>query len=295
MIKGNFGDLIDPAIRKVFDDRYKMHPEQYSQVFQVMESDRHQELLSSIGSLGLANDVSEGAEIPYVDADQGFKATFTHGKVALGIQISQELLEDDLFSEVRLRSEALADAVRQKVETDAASVFNNGFSGGSSGPDGAQLFSASHVREDGGSSSESNTTTLALSDANLDTVLVNFQDTTGTKGETINLYPDLMVVPIELETTARVLLDSEGRTGTTNNDINVWRGSFDLFVWQYLTDNNNWFLLDRRNNPLHWFWRRKVAIKRDDKISSEIARWYAAARYSQGWRTWRGVYGVQGA
>lgn len=104
----------------------------------------------------------------------------------------------DLFAEVRLRSEALADAVRQKVEADGASVFNNGFSGGATGPDGAQLFSASHEREDGGSSSESNTTTLALNDGNLDTALVNFQDTTGTKGETINLYPDLLIVPIEL-------------------------------------------------------------------------------------------------
>lgn len=72
MIKGNFGDLIDPAIRKVFDDRYKMHPEQYSQVFQVMESDRHQELLSSIGSLGLAHDVSEGAEITNTEFPKKF-------------------------------------------------------------------------------------------------------------------------------------------------------------------------------------------------------------------------------
>ena len=51
-----------------------------------------------------------------------------------------------------------------------------------------------------------------------------------------------LLVPVALEQTGRVIINSEMLPGTAQNDVNTLRGSFSVLPWRYLTDTDGWFL-----------------------------------------------------
>jgi phage major head subunit gpT-like protein len=64
-------------------------------------------------------------------------------------------------------------------------------------------------------------------------------------GESLDIMPDLLVVPAGLEETARQILNADFISvsgGSTQS--NVWRGSARLLVVPRLVDSNNWYLFD---------------------------------------------------
>jgi len=240
----------------------------------------------------MAVEVNEGEEIPADDPAQGFDSTFTHYKVGRAFHISREMLEDDLYNVMAGKPKALADGIRRKVEYDCATLFDNASNTTYfTGPDGVALGSSSHPREDGGAA-QSNYTTSSLSESALEAGLIAMAEWLDGKGQKINVSPDLLIVPVEKDLEARILLESAGRTGTTHtNEINPYYGRLDIFVYHWLTDADDWYLLARQpENFLKFIWRRKPTLERDDQVSNEVARWFTTARFSLGWTDWRCIY-----
>jgi len=165
----------------------------------------------------MGRDVDEGEEIPVDDPVQGFDSTFTHKKVGLAFNISRETMEDDLFNVMAGKPAKLADGIRRKIETDAASIIINADNTTyATGPDGSAWAADAHAREDGGSATtQDNIETAALSEAALETAFVRFAGWLDGKGQKILVQPDLLVVQINKELEARVLLESAGRIATT--------------------------------------------------------------------------------
>ena len=93
--KPRYKTILNPAMRKIYDDVYNRFPEEYSKVFKLSTSDRHYEKFSSATGFGMATDVDEGEEIPYDDPVQGFDSTFTHKKIGRSFIVSRETLEDE--------------------------------------------------------------------------------------------------------------------------------------------------------------------------------------------------------
>ena len=52
-----------------------------------------------------------------------------------------------------------------------------------------------------------------------------------------------LVVPPDLEEAANVIANSELKSSSSLNDKNVFMGSFEVVVWDYLTDTNAWFIM----------------------------------------------------
>lgn len=84
----------------------------------------------------------------------------------------------------------------------------------------------------------------ALSSSTLETARVLIEDTNAVDevGDKVSIRPDTLIVPPGLEQTALVLLDSQLKPGTANNDINTHAASFAPITWRYLTDTDGWFL-----------------------------------------------------
>ena len=165
---------------------------------------------------------------------------FTHKKISQGFSVSTELLEDDSFKVIAKKPAELARALRMKVEYDSADLFNNATSSAKySGGDGKELIATDHPREDGGTA-WSNEGTAALSETALTDILVAMGEMLDGKGQKILIKPDTLIVPVELENTARILMETTGRTGGNHNDINVLKGKFDIFVYNWLTKILHW-------------------------------------------------------
>lgn len=297
MIRPNFQYNLDPAIRTIFFDRYALEPEVRPTVFVEQNSDRNIEEESGISGVGLLLETAELGALSYEDALQLFKTTYTHKKYALGIKISQELVEDDQKNSIRRLPEALARSTKRTTEFYAASVFNNAFNTSyTSYGDAKPLFSTSHTRVDGGTAqSNASATGITLTDPNLETARIAFRNQLDDKGMRISTTPKQLLVPINLGKAAKIIVNSSLRSGVADNDLNVYSGMFQIVEWEFLTSTTAWFLLGSKGDHLiTWNWRVRPQLKQDNSFDSDAALWKVRTRFSYGWSDWRSTWGSKG-
>lgn len=298
-------DLLDPSIRMIYGEELKAIPNKYSQIFNIFSSDKNNEKDSSASGLSKLVERSEGEAITYEDENQGYDVTYTHREFALGTSVTNVMWEDDQFNVINRKPRNLARAEMRTVEQSAADIFNNGFTAGGGGlatftsGDSVALFSTAHPRTDGGAN-QSNYTTADLAEDSLETAEVTMRSTLDDKGQLVLVQPDTLLVPPALEKEARILLESTGRVGTGNNDINPVQGKFKLIVWDYLGSaaggsDTAWFLLDSSLHQLNWFDRSNRGLEGPYyDFDTKTAKWTVDRRWSVGFSGWRGTYGSLG-
>lgn len=295
-IRPNFGDTLAPELATIFFDRYEMEPEMMPSIFKVKTTDRDKEMESAISGFSLLQQTAELGPLDYEDPTQMYKTTYTPLKYTKGFKVSQELVEDDQHNIIRGLPEALGKAAKRTQEYYAASVFNNGFTTTSTSyGDAKPLFSTSHPRADGGTAqSNASSTGLTLTEPNLETERIAFRKVLDDKGQRYMSLPNTLVVPVDLEKTANIIVNSTMRPGTANNDYNMYKGMFDVKVWEYITSTTAWFLMDMRNHLLTWFWRIRPEFKQDNAFDSDAALYKTRIRFAFGWSDWRGTRGSKG-
>ena len=104
--------------------------------------------------------------------------------------------------------------------------------------DGLPWFDGAHTIG-GGSSTYSNiSTSLALTEANLETVLTTMRHTNAVddRGDRVVIRPTHLVVPPALIFTANKILNSVQLPGSANNDVNPLQGALIPVSWRALTD-----------------------------------------------------------
>lgn len=295
-IRGQFQDELDPAIRKIFFDRYDEEPQVMPMVFNIMTSDRDSEQLSATTGFGKLQQTSELGALDYEDPVKMYKTTITHLKYTKGFKVSQELKEDDQHNVIAQMPRALAKSVVYTTEYWGASVFNNAFSTSyTSYGDGKPLASTLHSRADGGTAqSNASATGIVFSETNLETGRLALEKALNDKGEIVNFKADTLLVPIDLRKSAQIVTESTMRPGTANNDVNVYDGVFKVIPWRYLTSTTAWFLLDKSNHLVDWIWRVRPEFKSDFNFDADAALYKVRVRFGFGWADWRGVWGSKG-
>jgi phage major head subunit gpT-like protein len=105
--------------------------------------------------------------------------------------------------------------------------------------DGQAYFSAAHDLNPAGN--QSNLGSLALTADNFNTTRATMRSYTGEDGRPLAVNPNLLVIPPQLEKTAREILVAErGDSGSTN----IQQGQAEILVVPELTDANDWYVLD---------------------------------------------------
>ena len=293
--RANFADLLTPGFRKIFDDKFSEVPLVMDRIFNVQESGKDTEKDSAVTGFGLAVLTAEGAPIDYEDPIQMYDTTYTHLKYTKGFKITKEMYDDDLYGIMSKRPAALGKAMRRTAEDQASLVFRNGFSTSYLGADGLPLVSTKHARADGGTAqSNASATGIVFSETNLETGLLASRNQVDDKGMKIDVYPDTLLIPINLRKNAHLVIDSPMRSGTADNDMNIYKGSLNIIDWIYLTSTTAWFLIDKSEVELNWFWRERPQFKGDELFDTEYAVYKSTMRLSRGWSDWRGVWGSKG-
>lgn len=295
-IRGNFGDTLAPELAQIYFDRYEDEPETMPQIFNVETTDRSDEIDSAVTGFSLLQQTNELGALDYEDPNQMYRTVYTPLKYTKGFKVSEELWEDDQHNTIRNMPGALGKAAKRTQEYWAASVLNNAFSTNSTSyGDAKPLISTSHPRSDGGTAqSNASSTGLTLTESNLETVRIAMRKLYDDKGQRIVIKPDTLVVPVDLEKTASIIVNSTMRPGTANNDTNVYSGMFKVIGWEYLTSTTAWFLMDKRVSLLKWFWRIRPEFKQDNAFDSGAALYKTRMRFAFGWSDWRGINGSKG-
>lgn len=292
----NFADELDPAVREVFFDRYDREPQLMPLVFNVLTSDRDVEIDSATTGFGKLIQTSELGALDYEDPLKMYRTTYSHLKYAKGFKVSQELVEDDQHNVIMRMPKALAKAAVYTTEYYSAAILNNAFdSTKTSYGDAKPLCSTAHPRADGGTAqSNASSTGITLGETNIETGRLALRKQLDDKGEIIMLEDNTVIVPLDLEKTANILNKSEMRPGTANNDVNVYSGRYKVLAWRYITSTTAWFLSDRENHLLNFFWRIRPEFKNDFNFDADAALYKVRIRFSVGWSDWRGIWGSKG-
>jgi len=305
IIRGAFSDFylstMLPALRAMLWNRYRQYPKQFPEIFQVQTSERSIEQYSGMSGVGLFNTIEEGEAVLYDDPVQEFDKTFTHTRFGLGFKVSVDVVEDDKHNQVAKTTRELARSAFETQEIDAASTFNNGFSGSYNGPDGVPLFSASHpLVKAGGVQSNVLSVAADLDVSSLELALIDFELQKDSSGKLIHVPCKRVVTAAQNRFNVHEILKSTLRSDTANNATNALRyatdGMPEAFVWRYLTDPDAWFLTAAPGESgLVWFWRKKPYTKHAVDDDTETGKFSMRYKKSHGWYSFSGTYGTPGA
>ena len=291
IISENFGYLLDPGLRKIFMDEYQLPGSLIDQLYGMDKSSKAVEYDYAIGGLGDLEEFS--GTIPYGDFSGQYRTSYTHKEWVKGIKIERKLVDDDLYSVINKRPQTLALVAKRTKEKHGASVFNNAFNTSVfAGGDTLALCSSAHTHV-GTATTQSNTGTTALSKTSLSAARLAMRAYMDETDNLINASGDTLLVPPELEQTAWELIMSNREVNVADNTANFWKGRYKVLVWDYLTDTNNWFLMDSRYAKLFlkWFERIPVEFNKDKDFDTYISKWSTYCRYSYGFSDWKWIYG----
>jgi len=294
---------LEPGLNALFGLSYDQYDAEYAAIFSQETSDRAFEEEVLITGFGGAPTKTEGAGVSFDNASESFSARYTHETVALAFALTEEAQEDNLYDSLGKRyTKALARSMANTKEVKGANVLNNAFSSSFTGGDGVSLINTAHPLAGGGTAANRASTMSDLNEVSLEDALIDISTFTDDRGLTISVNATKLVVPPQLVFVADRILNSPGRSGTADNDINAIANTGVLpggyTVNHYLTDPDAFFLLTsvtEAGEGLKMFQRTAMETSMEPDFSTGNIRYKARERYSFGFSDWRGVYGSQGA
>ena len=292
---------LEPGLNALFGLEYKRYENEHEQIFSIETSDRAFEEEVMLTGFGSAPVKTEGAGMAYDTAQESFTARYTHETIAMAFALTEEAIEDNLYDRLSVRyTKALARSMSNTKQVKAASVLNNGFTGGTfAGGDGVALMSTAHPTAMGPDFSNRPTVAADLNETSLEQGIIDIAAFTDERGLKVALTARKLVVPKELQFTAERLMKTSLRVATADNDINaiVSMGLIPegYVVNHYLTDTDAFFLLTDAPNGLKMFNRSPVKTAFEGDFETGNVRYKARERYSFGFSDPRGIYGSPGA
>ena len=294
---GSHPKLLWPGIHAVWGQIYAEHQEEYTDLFDQLNSGKAYEQDVQVTGFGLAPVKGQGQSLAYDSEMQGWVTTYAHVAYALGYIVTYEELQDNQYKEVATRrAKANAFSMRQTIENVAAFLYNNAFVGTYyTMPDGQPLISAAHVNPSGGTFSNALTPGADLSEAALEDICIQIMQTTQDRGLLISNMPQsLHIAPSEYFNANRVL-KSTLQSHTGNNAINVLKATNafpkGIKLNHYFTNANAWFVRTNIPNGMQMFWRNRPSFDQDNDFDTKNAKAASYMRFSVGATDPRGIYG----
>jgi len=289
-----------PGLNALFGMEYAKYGEEHAEIYETESSDRSFEEETKLSGFGAAPVKDEGSAISYDNAQEAWTARYNHETIAMGFSITEEAIEDNLYDSLSSRyTKALARAMAYTKQVKAAAILNNAFDSSYTYGDGKELCATDHPLVSGGTNSNELATPADLNETSLEAAIIQIAGWTDERGLLIAAKPSKLVVPPDLQFVADRLMETEGRVGTADNDINALRNMGAIpggyTVNHYLTDTNGWFLLTDIPNGLKHFVRTPMSTSMDADFDTGNSRYKARERYSFGVSDPLGIFGSAGA
>jgi len=286
---------LEPGLNALFGLEYKQYGEQWAELFDTETSDRAFEEEVMLAGFANAAVKPEGQGVAFDDAQETFTARYTNETIALAFAITEEAIEDNLYDRLASRyTKALARSMASTKNIKGAAVLNNAFDSNFAGGDGKELCATDHPTLAGDLANEL-ATPAELNETSLEQSLIDIAAFTDERGLKIAAQGVKLVIPSALQFTADRLMNSAGRTGTADNDINAIRNmgmiSGGYVVNNYLTAAKKFFIKTDVPNGLKHFNRSPIKTSMEGDFDTGNVRYKARERYVFGFSDPRGIFG----
>jgi len=289
-----------PGVYAFWGQVYAEHAEEYSKLFEVLESAQAYEEEVQVTGFGLAPLKAEGASVQYDYEIQGPVQRYTHLAYALGYKVTVEELQDDLYEKVSYnRAQANAFSIRQTVENIGAGVYNDAFTGNVfQFATGQTLCSTTQPNTTGGTFSNALSPGADLTEASLEDMCILAMGLPTDRGLLVSIMPKSLHIARQEWFNANRILKSVLQSGTANNDPNVLRvtNAFPegIQMNHYFTAPHAWFVRTNCMNGMKWFWRIKPIFDQDNDYDTKNAKAATFFRASCGAADPRCILGSNG-
>ena len=291
---------LEPGLNALFGLEYKQYENQSAEIYTTESSDRAFEEEVMLSGFAQAQVKPEGAGVTYDNAQETFTARYTNETIALAFAITEEAIEDNLYDRLASRyTKALARSMAQTKQVKAVNPLNNGMPGGTfTSGDGVTLFNTAHPTI-AGTFQNTLTTAADLNETSLEQSMIDIAALTDERGLKIAAKAVKMIIPSALQFTAERLMQSAGRVGTADNDINAIRSMGMIpqgySVNNFLTDTDAFFITTDVPNGMEHFERTPLSTKMEGDFDTGNVRYKARERYVFGVSDPRGIFGSPGA
>jgi hypothetical protein len=308
-----FGDVFNEAMiaygKDFFLDAYAQPERKDTAIFKEESTEKAVETYEGITTAGKTKLTAEGASFKEDRVYVGYRTAAAPVKYTNSVSVTMEARDDvdrAYKSEIEMFKALIVGA--QLVETQAAfDLLNYAFTAQSSLPahvypygDGVPTCSNAHPRPDGGAA-QANTfsagvTQLPLSETSQELARLNLLNQTDGRGNPIRTGRQLaLIVPATLEKTAMILNAGMKRSGTANNDINIYDGNITVCAAKsaFLTSATAWFLMDPTLAQLVFL--RRAAISTYTVTEKNLTQIYFIwHRFCVVVKRWYGLFGSRG-
>ena len=289
-----------PGLHALFGLEYERYAAEYEEIFETETSERAFEEEVMLTGFGEAPVKFEGSGVTYDTAQESFTARYSHETIALAFSLTEEAIEDNLYDTLSSRyTRALARSMMTTKNIKGANILNNAFSSSFVGGDGKELCATDHPTVGNETQRNELSTASDLNETSLEQSLIDIAAFEDERGLKINAQARKLIIPTALQFVADRLLETPGRVGTADNDINALRNMGMVpegyTVNHYLTDTDAFFLTTDVPNGLKHFVRSPVATSMEGDFETGNVRYKARERYSFGFSDWRGIFGSPGA
>lgn len=294
--RAQFQILLEPKLRNIWNESWPPRPLEYTQIVNVSSSRKAQETDYKMTGLGSMQDKTEGGNITYGDPISGGTKVYTHTGNGLGYRVTAEMIRHELYGQISKLERSLMRSAVDRQETDAANILNNGFNTAFAGfVSGESLFSTSHARLDGGTAQANRPSTdVSLGVTALQNAIVQFHTWKDDRGRPFLSVPKKLIIHPNDLMTARELLGSEFKPGTSNNEINALKeDGLSYMVSHYVTDSNAWFLLGD-NHDLNFIWDQRPTLEMEEDFDTKDIKRTLVQWFSTGHGEWRACYASSG-
>lgn len=298
---GNHPKALWPGIKQWWGRQYAEHAVEYTDLFDVVSSEKNYEEYVQATGFGLAPRKSEGNGVAYDSEVQGFVTRIVNVSYGLGYIVSYEERQDNLYEIVsKRRAMANAFSMRQTVENVCANTYNRAFNSSFVGADGVSLLNTAHPNTSGGTFSNKLAVDADLSEAALEDIIIQIMGVQNDRGLFINLMPRSLLVSRQEWFNANRILKSVYQPGNNNNDINVLKATNALpggiKLNHYFTAPHAWFV--RTNVPqgtgLIYQDRQPIMFDQDNDFDTMNAKAKSFMRFAVGYADPRCLFGSNG-
>mgnify|MGYP000019281340 CR=1 FL=1 len=291
---GAIANLLRPGLKEVFGES-PSYPTQYTHIYKTYTSQKDYEQDQEMKMLGLAQIRAEGAATAMDTMGQRYKTIYVHKTIAIGFQITENALEDNLYKDqFPLQSRSLKRSMEQTKEILAASLINNGFNPAYPLGDGEPLLSTKHPI-DTGVVPNCPAIPADLNEASLEQAMIAIQQFRDQAGLIQMTSARKLLIPPQLQFVAERLLKSAYSPENANNAVNALANMSmipDGFtINQFLTNPDGWFVLTDADNGFKHFQRKPYDTDTFKDFMTDNLLAKATERYSFGCSNFRAVYG----
>lgn len=302
---GGFSNHLAPGIREIIGTALSGRQAFYSRYYNVETTKRNYEDYLAGTGLPIAVEKPQGVNIQSFDPLEGTTKRLTPKVYAIGMEVTEEAWEDDLYvskgSALRAGANGIADSLAERVELEAHRPWvSEGFDTFTVLPDSSYFFAATHSPISGGSgpaqanrpSSDADLTVTSMRAAL--TTMRQYKNDQGLRIPSAAMPVELFVPP-QLEFDAKEILQSSNRPDTANRVENVTQGALSVTVDPYLSDDSDAWFIRCKQHYAYFLWRKRPVLDNFDDRKARVSIFVGLERFAAAPVHWLGWYGTTGA